>query len=393
MVLLDATDGRAGAAAPGQRLRRWFVEFSGDGSRVATVSSQNQEAHRLVRRHGSAAGSPSRSARAGRASTSRRTARPSTRPVRRLTASLGPRRRPPVPVPGCDASKPAELGPVGHAKLQPGTRWRARRPTTRGSGSSSSTSRPGLRRPSRSGDTATPASAAGTPTASTTPSPPAARSGSGMRGTKRARRAGCATLAAASSAGSTTARTARRLVIAELSGRVTMLDPATLAPIGRPVQLGQPVGGVAAGPDNRTAIVLTGRLDASGILRPVHTHGLVPGGPRVRHGARRGRARHRRQARGLLPGRSTCRGGRDRDGEVLVLDLRTGAAAAAAGCHRHTMRHVARRYSPDGARILASGACRERCPARRGDRPAAGPRPDPAAATPRPCSVRTRTRS
>jgi len=53
-------------------------------------------------------------------------------------------------------------------------------------------------------------------------------------------------------------------VIGELSGRVTMLDPSTLTPVGRPVRLKESVRSVAAGPDNRTAIALTGFDDASG---------------------------------------------------------------------------------------------------------------------------------
>ena len=55
-----------------------------------------------------------------------------------------------------------------------------------------------------------------------------------------------------------------RLVIGELSGRVTMLDPATLQPVGRPVRLDEPVCCVSAGPDNHTAVALTGFHDASG---------------------------------------------------------------------------------------------------------------------------------
>ena len=55
-----------------------------------------------------------------------------------------------------------------------------------------------------------------------------------------------------------------RLVIAELSGRVTMLDPNTMTAVGRPVNLDEPVCCVSAGPDNQTAIVLTGRWTQQG---------------------------------------------------------------------------------------------------------------------------------
>jgi len=143
-----------------------------------------------------------------------------------------------------------------------------------------------------------------------------------------------------------------RLVIAELSGRMTMLDPATLAPVGRAVQLGQPVGGVAAGPDNRTAMVLTGRLDASGYFIP-STDGwslvdLMSGdvldeghlgidGRRVDYSP---------------DGRQAVVGGSG--GEVLVLDLRSGAPLAPpAVVANEVVASVT--YSPDGARILASG--------------------------------------
>jgi WD40 repeat protein len=55
-----------------------------------------------------------------------------------------------------------------------------------------------------------------------------------------------------------------RLVMAELSGRVTMLDPTTLTAVGRPVDLDEPVCCISAGPDNHTAVALTGVLDAAG---------------------------------------------------------------------------------------------------------------------------------
>ena len=49
-----------------------------------------------------------------------------------------------------------------------------------------------------------------------------------------------------------------RLAIGELSGQVTMLDSADLTPVGRPVRVDDPVRAISAGPDNRTAVALTG---------------------------------------------------------------------------------------------------------------------------------------
>ena len=109
--------------------------------------------------------------------------------------------------------------------------------------------------------------------------------------------------------------------MAELSGRVTMLDSATLAPVGRPVQLDQAVCCVAAGPDDH-AIVLTGprtpqgsgstrtragRSSTSSPARVVDEGDLENGGndvdfsPDGRHAAIAGR-----------------------DGRLLVLDLLAG---------------------------------------------------------------------
>ena len=143
-----------------------------------------------------------------------------------------------------------------------------------------------------------------------------------------------------------------RLVVGELSGRVTMVNPATLAPVGRAVRLGQQIGGVAAGPDNRTAIVLTGRLDASGFLIPSTSRwslvDLVAGtvvdegelgidgkyldySPDGRHAAVSGNS-----------------------GEVLVLDLEAGEPLRPpAAIANDVIDSVT--YSPDGARILAAG--------------------------------------
>ncbi|GCD92303.1 BTAD domain-containing putative transcriptional regulator [Nocardioides sp. LS1] len=49
-----------------------------------------------------------------------------------------------------------------------------------------------------------------------------------------------------------------RLAVAELSGRVSLLDGETLAPVGRPIEVGESVSWVAMRPDDRTAVVLIG---------------------------------------------------------------------------------------------------------------------------------------
>jgi DNA-binding SARP family transcriptional activator/WD40 repeat protein len=55
-----------------------------------------------------------------------------------------------------------------------------------------------------------------------------------------------------------------RLVIGDLSGRVTMLDSTDLTPVGTPVQLDHAVRAIASGSDNRTALALIGFESASG---------------------------------------------------------------------------------------------------------------------------------
>ena len=54
-----------------------------------------------------------------------------------------------------------------------------------------------------------------------------------------------------------------RLVVGELSGQVTMLDSADLTPVGRPAKLDDAVRSISLGPDNRTAVALTGAESAS----------------------------------------------------------------------------------------------------------------------------------
>lgn len=49
-----------------------------------------------------------------------------------------------------------------------------------------------------------------------------------------------------------------RIVIGQESGLATLLDSATLEPVSEPIQVGGSIGWLTAGPDNRTAFVLTG---------------------------------------------------------------------------------------------------------------------------------------
>ncbi len=131
-----------------------------------------------------------------------------------------------------------------------------------------------------------------------------------------------------------------------------MLDPATLAPVGRAVQLGQPVAGVAAGPDNRTAIVLTGSLDASGYFIPSTTGwSLVDlvAGTVLDEGALG------IDGKGVdysPDGRRAAVGGTA--GEVLVLDLGAGVPLGPPAVIANEVVDSVT-YSPDGGRILAAG--------------------------------------
>ncbi|WP_281280831.1 BTAD domain-containing putative transcriptional regulator [Nocardioides guangzhouensis] len=147
-----------------------------------------------------------------------------------------------------------------------------------------------------------------------------------------------------------------RLAMAELSGRVSMLDPTSLTPVGRSVELDEPVCCVSAGPDNHTALALTGPLDPAGFWAESitgwalvdlesgdvldHDHvdmdlGRVAFSPDGRHAAIGG-----------------ARSGR---GEVLVLDTESGEPVRPPVVgHDGVVDSLA--YSTDGERILTTGA-------------------------------------
>jgi WD40 repeat protein/DNA-binding SARP family transcriptional activator len=144
-----------------------------------------------------------------------------------------------------------------------------------------------------------------------------------------------------------------RLVIGELSGRVTMLDPATLEPVGRPVILDDAVCCLAAGPNNHTAVALTGDFTASGFWYAASTRwwlvdlddgAVVADGPLSIKG----------RAVAVSPdGRHATIG--SQDGDVMVLDLLTGQQVGPPRVSPHESSTSAT-YSTDGQRFLTSGA-------------------------------------
>ena len=143
-----------------------------------------------------------------------------------------------------------------------------------------------------------------------------------------------------------------RLVVGELSGRVSMLDPTTLSVVGRPVQLPAPVCCVSAGPDNRSAVALTGFHDASGfwvgsssrwVLVDLDSGSVLDEGALSVDGT----------VVAYSPdGRHAAIGGGA--GDVLVLDLRTGEPVRSAVVAHDWVGSVT--YSQDGDEFLTSGA-------------------------------------
>ena len=142
-----------------------------------------------------------------------------------------------------------------------------------------------------------------------------------------------------------------RLVIGELSGRVMTLDPDTLAPLGRPVLLDDPVTRVAAGPDEATAVALTGTVDPSGFVFSATTQWSfvsLEAGRVLDHG----RLEVDGTALDIAPdgSRAAIGGG---DGEVLVLDLQKGEPLGPP-IDAHDSPVVTLTYSEDGAWLLTS---------------------------------------
>ncbi len=142
-----------------------------------------------------------------------------------------------------------------------------------------------------------------------------------------------------------------RLVVGELSGRVTMLDAATLAPVGRAVRLDESIRSVSAGPDNHTAIALTGFEDASAFWVG-HTTGWalvdLASGTVLNQGDLGFNAR---MVAASPDGRHAALGGGG--GELLVLDTDTGEQLRPPVTAHNIVSSL--NYSTDGDRILTSG--------------------------------------
>jgi WD40 repeat protein len=138
---------------------------------------------------------------------------------------------------------------------------------------------------------------------------------------------------------------------AERSGRVTLLDADTLEPIGTSVELDASVAGVSAGPDNRTAFVMTAQQKIFGYWEAeAHGWALVDleEGVVLREGEF--------PFIGNWPAYSP-----DGEhavitsfsGEVLVLDLRTGEPVRPA-VKGHASGVFWAAFSPDGARLVTA---------------------------------------
>jgi DNA-binding SARP family transcriptional activator/WD40 repeat protein len=142
-----------------------------------------------------------------------------------------------------------------------------------------------------------------------------------------------------------------RLVIGELSGQVTMLEPSNLTPVAPPVRLDGAVVGVAAGPDNRTAIALLGFEDPSGFWSSSSTAWALvdlEAGEILDQGALEIDAN---VVDVSADGRHAAIGGSD--GELLVLDLDSGEPVRPPESIQESVYNIA--YSADGTRLLTSG--------------------------------------
>jgi WD40 repeat protein len=144
-----------------------------------------------------------------------------------------------------------------------------------------------------------------------------------------------------------------RLVIGQLSGRVTMLDSTTLDPVDRAVRLEDAICCLSAGPDNRTAIAVTGFVNpsASGFwddstsgwaLVDLESGTVLDQGELGFNG---------RLVAFSPDGRHAAVGGSD--GELLVLDTKTGEPIRRPMDAHDLVASLS--YSADGKRILTSG--------------------------------------
>jgi WD40 repeat protein/DNA-binding SARP family transcriptional activator len=143
-----------------------------------------------------------------------------------------------------------------------------------------------------------------------------------------------------------------RLVVGEVSGRVTLLDADSLKPVGKPVDLGTYICCVSAGPDNRTVIALIGGSssqsdDFSEFSDRWATMDLVSG--RVLDGGRLGIGGNWVSA-SPDGAHAAVAGG---NGEVLLLDLASGTAARPpVTAHDDVTNLVV--FSKDGSRLASA---------------------------------------
>jgi len=153
-----------------------------------------------------------------------------------------------------------------------------------------------------------------------------------------------------------------RMAAAGLDGTVTLLDGATLKPVGTPTDLGEPVNWVVARPDRRTAVVLLGGIEATGrFVVPSGGWAVVDlvGGDVVRRGELE--ILYHQWMDVSPDGRYLVVGGGDNGdgalsgarGKVEVIDLSTGRHVAPAREWAGDQRSQVV-FSPDGTRLLSS---------------------------------------
>ncbi|MFG1817805.1 WD40 repeat domain-containing protein [Kribbella sp. NPDC049174] len=145
-----------------------------------------------------------------------------------------------------------------------------------------------------------------------------------------------------------------RIAIGQASGLATLLDSDTLEPVGKPVQVGASISWLSAGPDNRSAVVLTGGRNF-GLDFAVPSTGWALLDLETGTVVRTGRLTLRNpEGVAFSPdGRHVAIG--SQHGEVMVLDTATGTAVGPPlKLHKDPINSLA--YSTDGSRLVSSGA-------------------------------------
>jgi WD40 repeat protein len=147
-----------------------------------------------------------------------------------------------------------------------------------------------------------------------------------------------------------------RIVVVDLGGRATMLDSATLEPVGKPVHIDEALCCVQATRDDHTAFVILGGppssvMDSFEFVYPRHAWALVDFESGVV--VKRGEAEIEVDRTALSPdGRHLAVGG-DR-GEVLEMDMYTGKPlrTPVATVHSKSVRAIA--WSTGGTRFVTA---------------------------------------